>query len=160
MCSALCDPINCSIPSFSVFHYLLEFAQTHVHWVCDAIWLFHPLLYTSLAFSLSQHQGLLQWVCSSHQVAKVLELRVGLDSGPKAEIERGCGIDTRSLEHLSLVVHGPSLSPFHICFSYLPINRHFPPCRDALFPPVIPSHLGFYRKICLDSSLNIFSTSS
>ena len=29
--------MDCSMPAFSVFHYLLEFAQTHVHWVDDAI---------------------------------------------------------------------------------------------------------------------------
>jgi len=27
----LCDPMDCSTPGFPVFHYLLEFAQTHVH---------------------------------------------------------------------------------------------------------------------------------
>ena len=50
-------------------HYLLEFAQTHVHWVGDAIQPSYPLSSSSLpAFNLSQHQGLFQWVCSSHQV--------------------------------------------------------------------------------------------
>ena len=32
----------------------------------------HPLSSPSLAFSLSQHQGLFQWVSSSHQGAKLL----------------------------------------------------------------------------------------
>ena len=36
-CSTLCDPMNCSTPGFPVFHNLLEFAQTHVHWVGGAI---------------------------------------------------------------------------------------------------------------------------
>ena len=36
-CVQLCDPMNCSMPGFPVFHYLPEFAQTHVHWVGDAI---------------------------------------------------------------------------------------------------------------------------
>ena len=67
-------PLNCSTPGFYVLHYLPEFAQTHVHWVSDATQPSHPLLPPSpLAFNLSQHQGLFQWVCSSHQVAKVLE---------------------------------------------------------------------------------------
>ena len=53
----LCDPMNCSMPGFSVLHYLPEFAQTHVHWVHDAIQPFHPLLPSSLlALNLSQHQ--------------------------------------------------------------------------------------------------------
>ena len=38
----LCDPMGCSTPGFPVLHYLLEFAQTHVHWVGDAIQPSHP----------------------------------------------------------------------------------------------------------------------
>ena len=61
------------MPGFPVFHYLLEFAQTHVHRVSDAIQSSHPLSSPSPpAFNLSQHQSLFQWVSSSHQVAKVL----------------------------------------------------------------------------------------
>ena len=36
-CSTLCDPMDYSTPGFPVFHYLLQFTQTHVHWVSDAI---------------------------------------------------------------------------------------------------------------------------
>ena len=37
----------------------------------------HPLLYASPpAFNLPQHQGLFQWVSSSHQAAKLLELQL------------------------------------------------------------------------------------
>ena len=54
LCLTLCDPINCSLPGFPVYHQLLEIAQTHVHWVGDAIQSSHPLLSPSLpAFSLS-----------------------------------------------------------------------------------------------------------
>ena len=35
--SVLCDCMDCTMPGFPVLHYLPEFAQTHVHWVCDAI---------------------------------------------------------------------------------------------------------------------------
>ena len=56
---------------------LPEFTQTHVHWVGDAIQPSHPLSSPSpLALNLSQHQGLFQWVSSSHQVAKVLEFQL------------------------------------------------------------------------------------
>ena len=43
-CQTLCDPMNCGMPGFPVLHYLPEFAQTHVHWVGDAIQLSHPIL--------------------------------------------------------------------------------------------------------------------
>ena len=70
-CLTLCDPMDCSTPGSSVLHYLLEFAQTHVHWAGDAIQPSHPLLPSSPpALHLSQHQDLFQWVCSLHQVAK------------------------------------------------------------------------------------------
>ena len=50
---------------------------THVHQVSDAIQPSHPLSYPSPpALNLSQHQGLFQWVSSSHQVAKGLELQL------------------------------------------------------------------------------------
>ena len=73
----LCNLMDCSMPGFPVHHQLPELAQAHVHWVGDAIQPSHPLLSPSpLAFNLSQHQGLFQWVSSSHQVAKVLELQL------------------------------------------------------------------------------------
>ena len=64
-CPTLCDPMNRSTPGLAVLHYLMEFTQTHVHPVSDAIQPPHPLLPASpLALNLSQHQGLLQWVGS------------------------------------------------------------------------------------------------
>ena len=59
----LCDPMDCSMPGFPVHYQLVEFTQTHVHWVSDVIRPSHPLLSPSPpAFNLSQHQGLFKWV--------------------------------------------------------------------------------------------------
>ena len=59
----LFDPRDCSMPGFPVLHYLLEFAQTCVHWIRDAIQLSHPLSPPSPpALNLSQHQDLLHWI--------------------------------------------------------------------------------------------------
>ena len=70
-------PHDCSTPGLPVHHQLLEFTQIHVHWVSDTIQPSHPLSSPSPpAFILSQHQGLFQWVTSSHQVAKVFELQL------------------------------------------------------------------------------------
>ena len=65
-CPTLCTPMNCSTPGFPVLNYLPEFAQTHVHWVSDAIQ--QSLSLPSFALNLSQHQGLFQWVGSSHEL--------------------------------------------------------------------------------------------
>ena len=73
----LCNPMDCSTPGFPVHHQLLGLTQTHVHWVGDAIQLSHSLSSPfPPTFNLSQHQGLFQWVGSSHQVAKVLEFQL------------------------------------------------------------------------------------
>ena len=75
-CLTLCDPMNCSTPGFPISHQLLELAQTHVHWVNDAIQPSHPLLSLyPTAFYHSLHQGLFQWVTSSHHLVKVLEVQ-------------------------------------------------------------------------------------
>ena len=73
----ICDPMNCSTPGSSVFHYILEFAQIHINLIGGAIQLSYHLPPPSpFAFNLSQHQGIFQWVDSSHQVAKVLVLQL------------------------------------------------------------------------------------
>ena len=75
--STFCNPMDCNMPGLPVYHHLLEFTQTHVHWVGDAIQPSHPLSSPSPpVFNLSQHQGLFKWVSSSHQVAKVLEFQL------------------------------------------------------------------------------------
>ena len=69
-CPTLCDLMDCWKPGFPVHHQLPELTQSHVYWVSDAIQPSHSLSSPSSAFNLSQHQGLFQWVNSSHQVAK------------------------------------------------------------------------------------------
>ena len=68
-CRTLCDPIDCSSPDLPVHYQLLEFTQTHVHWVHDATQPSHLLSPSPPAFNLSQHQGLFKWVSSLHQAA-------------------------------------------------------------------------------------------
>ena len=79
----LCNPMDYSTPAFPVHHQLLEFAQTQVHQVSDAIQSSHLLSSPSPpAFNLSQHQGFFQRVSSLHQIAKVLELQLKLSVLP------------------------------------------------------------------------------
>ena len=76
-CLILRGPMDCSKPGFPVDYQVPELALTHVCRVRDAIQPSHPLSSPSPpAFNLSQHQGLLKWVSSSHQVPKVLELQL------------------------------------------------------------------------------------
>ena len=103
-CPTLFDLMNGSMPGFPVLHYLSKLAQTHVHWVSDAIQPSHFLLPPFLpACNLSQHQGLFQWAGSSHQVAKVLELQLQHQSFQWISglisfgIDCGCGVTERNL---------------------------------------------------------------
>ena len=135
-----CDPINCSTPGLPVLHYLLEFAQTHAHWVDDAIQSSHPLPPFSFAFSVSE-----AWVGFCHQVAKVLALQhksfseySGLISfridlldlltlretpksllqhhNSKASILWHSNINTWLLEKPQLWLYGPLLAKWYLCF--------------------------------------------
>ena len=75
LCLTLCNPMDCSTPGFPVLHYLPELAQTHVHWVNDAIQPSHPLLSpSSPAPIFPSIRVFSQWI-SSYQVANVLELQ-------------------------------------------------------------------------------------
>ena len=71
-CPTLCNPMDCRTPGFPVHHQLLEHTQTYVHLLSGAMQPSHPLSIPSPpACNLSQHQGLFQWVSSSHQGAKI-----------------------------------------------------------------------------------------
>ena len=78
-CPTLRDSMNRSTPGLPVHHQLQlpESTQTHVHRVGDAIQPSHILSSPSPpAPNPSQHQGLFQWINSSHAVAKVLEFQL------------------------------------------------------------------------------------
>ena len=66
LCPTLCHLMEYSLLGFPVLHHLLEFAQTHVRWISDAIQPSHPLSSSLPSFSLSQHKGLFQWASSLH----------------------------------------------------------------------------------------------
>ena len=76
-CLTLCNCMDCSTPGLPVPHHLPEFAQADAHCNSDAVQPSHPLMPSSpSALSLSQHQGLFQWVVCSHQITKILELQL------------------------------------------------------------------------------------
>ena len=89
LCPILCNPMNCSTPGLPVHHQLLEFTQTYVHRVNDAIQPSHPLSSPSPpAPSTSHHQSLFQWVNSSHEVAKSIGVSASASVLPKNTQDR------------------------------------------------------------------------
>ena len=89
-CPTLCNPMNRSMPGLPVHHQFPGFTQTHVHRVSDAIQPSHPGSPPSPpAPNPSQHQSLFQWVNSSYEMAKVLELQLqhhSFQRNPRADL--------------------------------------------------------------------------
>ena len=81
LCLTLCNPMDWSTSGFPVLHYLPEFSQTHGHRVVmpsNHLILFRPLLL--LPSILPSITVFFQWVSSSQQVGKVLELQLQYQS--------------------------------------------------------------------------------
>ena len=133
-CVWLCNPMYRSTPGLPVHHQLLEFTQTHVYWVGDAIQPSHPLSSpTPPAPKPSQHWGLFQWVNSLNEVAKVLEFQlqhqsfqwtprtdllqnglVGSPCSPMDSQESSPTPQFKSINSLALsLLHSPTLTSMH-----------------------------------------------
>ena len=138
--SDLCKPMDCSTPHLPVHHQFLELAQTHVHRVSDAIQPSRPLLSPfPLAFILSQHQGLLWWAGSLHQVGKVFEFQFQHQS-----FQRTCTVDFLQ----NWLVWSPC-SPRDSCLEYSP-TPHFKSINSSvlslLYGPTLTSIHEHWKK--------------
>ena len=131
-CPTLCDPMNHSTPGPPVHHQLPEFTQTHAHRVSDAIQPSHPLLFPSPpAPNPSQHQGLLQWVNSSHQVAKVLEFSFSISPSnehPGLISFRMDWLDPLAVQATlkSLLQHHSSKASIFLCSAFFTVQLSHP----------------------------------
>ena len=104
--------MNRSTPGLPVHHQLLEFTQTHVHQVANAIQPSQPLSSPSPpAFNLSQHQGLFKWVSSSHQVAKLCSFSFSIN--PSNEYSGRISFRMDWLDLLAVQGTVKSLLPHH-----------------------------------------------
>ena len=109
-CPIFCDPMDCSKPGFHLHHQLPELAQTHVHWVGDAIQPSHPLSSPSPpAFSLFQHQGLLP-LKNQKKTAKLL-----IWVNPPSKAKHVAAVDLLSFSEVFIVL---SVQWCH-CWSFL-----------------------------------------
>ena len=126
--------MDCSMLGSPVHHQLLELTQTPVHRVNDAIQPSHSLsLPSPPSLNLSQHQGLFQWVSSSHQVVKVLEFQlqyqsfqwicrtdflsdglVGSPCSPRDSLESSPTPQFKSISSLAInFLYSPTLTSIH-----------------------------------------------
>ena len=139
--------MDCSTPGFHVLHHLPEFAQTHKHWVSNAIQPSYPLL------SLFPHALHL----SQHQLSSV---KAGLSWG--VLFQTGCLIHLWSAEELlvffwlgSLICVGPRLWSGWSLISQQEGNSSFfigqnlwrgQACEEALNMHTITSVVFFWPK--------------
>ena len=127
-CPTLCDPMNLSTPGLPEHHQFPESTQTHVHQIGDAIQPSHPLPSPSPpAPNPSQHQGLFQWVNSSHEVAKVLEFQLQHQSfqwTPRADLLQdglvGSPCSPRDSQESSPTPQFKSINSLALSFLYSP----------------------------------------
>ena len=123
-----CDPMNHSTPGLPVHHQISEFTQTHAHWVGNAIQPSHPLSSPSPpAPNPSQHQGLFQWINSSHEVATVLEFQLQHQSfqrTPRTYLLQdelvGSPCSPRDSQESSLTPQFKSINSSALCFLHSP----------------------------------------
>ena len=176
-CPTLCDPMNHSLPGLLVHHHLPEFTQTHVHQVSDAIQPSHPLSSPSPpAPNPSQHQGLFQWVNSSHEVAKVLEFQlqhhslqriprvdllqnglVGSPCSPRDSQESSPTPQFKSINSLALsVLHSPTLTSNTADLTYfLDMRNPFFVCLFFLILSITSNNLVDYVLININILIQI-----
>ena len=131
-CPTLCDPMNRSTPGLPVHHQLPKFTQIHIHRVGEAIQPSHPLSSPSpTALSPSQHQSLLQWVNSSHKVAKVLEFQLqhhSFQRNPRAVSFRMDWLDLLAVQGTlkSLLQHHSSKASILRCSAFFTVQLSHP----------------------------------
>ena len=131
-CRIPCDLMIHSTLGLPVHHQLLEFTQTDVHWVGDAIQPSHPLSSPSPpAHNPSQHQGLLQWANSSHEVAKVLEFQPQHQSfqrTPRLVYFRNDWLDLLAVQGTlkSLLQHHSSKASILCCSAFFTVQLSHP----------------------------------
>ena len=125
--------MNHSTPGLPVHHKLPELTQTHVYQVGDAIQPSNPLLSPSSPVpNPTQHQGLFQWVNSSHQVAKVLEFQLQHQSfqwTPPGLISfRMDWLDLLAVQGTlkSLLQHHSSKAPIFRCLAFFTVQLSHP----------------------------------
>ena len=131
-CPTLCDPMSHSMLGLPVHHQLPESTQIHVYWVSDAIQPSHPLLSPSPpAPNPSQHQGLFQWVNSSHEVAKVLEFQPqhqSFNEHPGLIFFRMDGLDLLEIQGIlrNLLQHCSSKASIFQCSAFFTVQLSHP----------------------------------
>ena len=130
-CPTLCNHMDWKMPGFHVLPHLLELAQTHLHWIGDVFQPSHPLSSLSPpAFSLSQHQGLFQWVSSSPQVAKYWSFSLSISPSHEYSELISFRMDWFDLlavqETLSLLQHHSSKTSIFCCSVFFTVQSSHP----------------------------------
>ena len=155
-CRTFWDPMDCSTPDLTVPQYHTEITQVHVHWIGDAIQPFQPLSPSSpSAFNLSQHQGLLQWASSWHQVAEVSEF--SFSTSPSNEYSGLISFRTDCFDLLAIQRTLKSLLQHHSSkWSILQHSAFFYGLTVTSMHDYWKNHSFYYMDLCFQSEGSAF----
>ena len=98
LCPTLCDPMNCSTPGLPVHHHLLEFTQTHIHRVSDAIQPSHPLSSPFPPAPNPSQLGCYKWKETAKNLKKV-KLILGWWKASKTNLNTEFMLNSRQLHY-------------------------------------------------------------
>ena len=148
--------MDCSMLGLPVPHHFLEVSQVHVHWISDVIQLSHPLSPSSpSAFNLSQHQGLLQWASSWHQVAEVSEF--SFSTSPSNEYSGLISFRTDCFDLLAIQRTLKSLLQHHSSkWSILQHSAFFYGLTVTSMHDYWKNHSFYYMDLCFQSEGSAF----
>ena len=141
LCLTLWDLMDCSLPDFLVLHYFLEFAETHVHWISDAIQSPHPPSFFSLClqpFSASGSFPMSQLFISGGQSigasASASVLPMNIQGWLPLELTGLNPLCPRDTQESSPTPQFKSINQLYVYIYPLPLE---PPCLPpTLIPPI------------------------
>ena len=124
-------------------HYLLEFVQTHVSWVGDAIQPSHSLSPTSPpALNISKHQGLFQWLSILNPMPKVLQLQCQHQS-----FQYSFRVDFFRIEWFDFLPIQGTLQEYSLALQFKSINSS---ALSLLYGPAFTSIHDYWKNHSID----------
>ena len=118
--------MDCSIPGFPVHHHLPEHAQTHIHWVGDAIQPSHPLssplllpsIFPSVRVFFNESVLHIRWpkiwsfsISPSNKYSGLISFRIDLCESPRDSQESSPTPQFKTINSSSFsFLYGPTLS--------------------------------------------------
>ena len=154
-CPNLGNPMGCSTPGFPILHHLLQFAQTHIHWVSDTIQPSHLLLSPSpSAFRLSHIRVFSSDLALCIRWAKYWSFSFSIS--PSNEYSGLMSFRTDSLDLLAVQGTLKSLLQHHSLKAFLALSLFYCPGLTSIHD-FWKNHSFDYTELCWQSNVLLFN---